>query len=111
MKERQNPEGGVEYRMPDEPCTPERPMVNPGNQDLPRREFQCFAQATFAVGRDQTLRDKNDFCRIALGGTCDGVIVTERSFPGIEDLQAIEGRTIYRRGAAPCEIPAVITKN
>lgn len=66
-------------------------MINASNYDLSRCEFDEFIEATFTVRRDEALWNKNDFCAGALGGTCDRVIVTDRTLPGSKDIELLKG--------------------
>src|SRR5438067_8881389 len=98
MCEWQNPECRVEDNVTDEADAPQRRMINPRDDDLPCREFQQLSKRTFAVGRNEAFRNKDDLCAITLRCACDGVIVTDRAAPGFENFEAVKCFPVDRCG-------------
>jgi len=90
MRKRKEEKGSVENQVSCKPDPPQRAMIDASNYDLSRCEFDEFLEATFTVRRDEALGNKNDFCAGALGGTCDRVIVTDRTLPGFEDIESLK---------------------
>ena len=90
MRKRQEEKGSVEDQVSCKPDPPQCAMIDASNYDLSRCEFDEFLEATFTVRRDEALWNKNDFCPGALCGTCDRVIVTDRTLPGFEDFDPLK---------------------
>jgi hypothetical protein len=90
MRKRQEKKGSVEDQVSRKSDPPQRAMIDTSNYDLSRGEFDEFLEATFTERRDEALWNKNDFCAGALGGTCDRVIVTDRTLPGFEDIESLK---------------------
>src|ERR1051326_764800 len=78
---RQKEECGIEDCVPDEGNPPQSRVVDAGDDDLPCREFEKLVPTTFTIGRDQALRNKDDFRACAMSGVRDGIVVADRSTP------------------------------
>ena len=90
MRKRQEEKGSIEDQVSCKPDPPQPAMIHASDYDLPCCEFDELPEGTFTVRRDEALRNKNDFCAGALRGTCDRVIVTDRTLPGFEDIESLK---------------------
>ena len=86
-------------------------MIHARNNHLTSGELEQFAEATLAIRRDQAFGHKDDLRTLALSRPRDSVIVTDRTAPGIEDLEAFKHFTIDGRGSTPREVAVVIAKD
>ena len=86
-------------------------MVDAGNDDLPRGEFQKLVEAAVSERRNEAIRDEFDMHACPLGGARDRVIVGDSAAPGIENTDMLKGLTADSRRSTPDEVALVIAKH
>src|SRR5215471_5461022 len=97
MKKWQHPECKVKDSVSDKPDTPHARMVDTRDDNLPGRKFKKLAEAAFSVRRNQAFGNENDLCSLALSGSRNGVVITDRAAPCVRDSQALKSFTIQCR--------------
>ena len=86
-------------------------VVDSGDEDLPRGEFEQLSPAAVAVRRNQASGNEDDppACRSRCPG--DAVVVTDGTVPKVPNLNLIEHFAAQGRRAAPGKVPIVIAQH